>query len=243
MTDTCPPTCPPIDISGPTGTLEHLDPHVLTLELNVRDTAELDADFVASVAEHGVLIPIAAVRDHNGTVRVRAGQRRTLAAREAGLATVPVYVRPATPGDGAARITERIGEQIVENDQRRGLSDAQRARGIRQMIDAGLSAAKVAKKLSTSREVVKAAATAATSATAMAALRDGQLSLAEAAAITEFEGMPGPLGRLLGAAGTSTKHLSGCCAAGIGGFLERWRKCEAYFRTEVRLIICGWRNT
>jgi ParB family chromosome partitioning protein len=40
-----------------------------------------------------VLIPIAAVRDADGQqVRVRSGQRRTLAAREAGLSTVPVYV-------------------------------------------------------------------------------------------------------------------------------------------------------
>ena len=75
------------------GTLEHLDPQTLELETNVRDDAALDADFVASIKEHGVLNPIAAVRGHDGVVRVRAGQRRTLAAREAGLTSVPVYVR------------------------------------------------------------------------------------------------------------------------------------------------------
>lgn len=129
----------------PVGTLEHLDPHSLMLELNVRDAADLDAQFVASIKEHGVLIPIAAVRSDDGTVWVRAGQRRALAAREANLSSVPVYVRPATAIDEAGQAVERLSEQIVENDQRRQLTEAQRARGIQQMIDAGLSVTKVAK--------------------------------------------------------------------------------------------------
>ena len=104
------------------GTLEHLDPHTLELETNVRDDAALDADFVASIKEHGVLNPIAAVRGHDGVVRVRAGQRRTLAAREAGLTSVPVYVRPAGATDDKAQVVERVSEQIVENDRRRDIS-------------------------------------------------------------------------------------------------------------------------
>ena len=186
----------------PVGTLEHLDPHSLMLELNVRDAADLDAQFVASIKEHGVLIPIAAVRSDDGTVWVRAGQRRALAAREANLSSVPVYVRPATAIDEAGQAVERLSEQIVENDQRRQLTEAQRARGIQQMIDAGLSVTKVAKTLSVDKDVVKAAECAAKSSTAMAALNDGQLNLAEAAALTEFEEIPGAVDRLIEAAGT-----------------------------------------
>ena len=37
-------------------------------------------------------------------VWVRAGQRRTLAARESGLATIPVYVRQVTDGDEKAQV-------------------------------------------------------------------------------------------------------------------------------------------
>ena len=44
-----------------------------------------------------MLIPIAAVGGADGRVLVRMGQRRTLAARQAGLANVPVYVRTASP--------------------------------------------------------------------------------------------------------------------------------------------------
>lgn len=184
------------------GTLEYLDPQGLALELNVRDVADLDAQFVASIKEHGVLTPIAAVRSEDGTVWVRAGQRRTLAAREANLNTVPVFVRPASASDEASQVGERVSEQIVENDKRRQLTDAQRARGIQQMLDAGISVTRVAKKLAVGKDAVKAAQTAARSTTAMDALDSGQLSLTEAAAVTEFEDMPGALDRLLSVAGT-----------------------------------------
>lgn len=202
MTDTANTDIAAEATEQPVGTLEHLDPHSLTLELNVRDAADLDAQFVASIKEHGVLIPLAAVRSQNGTVWVRAGQRRALAAREANLSSVPVYVRTATASDEAGQLVERVSEQIVENDQRRQLTDAQRARGIQQMIDAGVSVTKVAKKLAIGKDAVKAATTAAQSSTAMDALASGQLSLTEAAAITEFEDMPGAVDRLMNVAGT-----------------------------------------
>lgn len=134
-------------------------------------------------------------------VRVRNGQRRTLAAREAGLSSVPVYVLPCTAADASQETIDRIVHQIVTNDQKRDLTDAQRARGIQQMIDAGMSVTKVAKRLSVPKDAVKAAHAAAGSATAMDALASGQLSLAEAAAITEFEDMPGAVDRLMRSAG------------------------------------------
>lgn len=116
------------------GTIEHIDPHTLIVDANVRDQADLNAPFVASVKEHGVLTPIVVVRDSDGQLWVRSGQRRTLAAREAALPTVPVYVRAATAGtDEKAQLVERVCEQIVENDQRTRLTDVQRPRGIQQI--------------------------------------------------------------------------------------------------------------
>ncbi|GAT12124.1 ParB N-terminal domain-containing protein [Mycolicibacterium novocastrense] len=184
------------------GTLEHLDPTSLVLEDNVRDEADLDKDFLDSIREHGVLTPVVAERGDDAIVRVRAGQRRTLAARAAGLATIPVYIRPATAADDRTQLTERIGQQIVENDKRRNLTDAQRARGIQQLLDAGVSVTKVAKRLAVPRDTVKAAATATSPTVAMDALDAGQLSLVEAAALTEFEDADeGTLQQLIDAAG------------------------------------------
>ena len=137
------------------GSLKHLDPNVLQIGENVRDAADLGKEFLASLREHGVLVPITAVRDQDGTVTVHNGQRRTLGAREVGLVTVPVYVVPASAGDEAAEAVERIVHQIVTNDQKADLSDAQRARGIQQMIDVGLSESKVAKILRTKSVMVR----------------------------------------------------------------------------------------
>lgn len=186
----------------PIGTLEHLDPALLDIGDNVRDDAALSKAFIANIAENGVLVPITAVRDAERpeVIRVRNGQRRTLAAREAGLSSVPVYVLPSTAADATQETIDRIVHQIVTNDQKLDITDAQRARGIQQMIDAGMSVTKVAKKLSVGKDAVKAAHTASRSATAMDALASGQLSLVEAAAITEFEDMPGAVERLMSAA-------------------------------------------
>ena len=55
------------------GTLEHLDPTLLDIGDNVRDDAALSKDFIASIAELGVLVPITGVRDpeRSEVVRVR----------------------------------------------------------------------------------------------------------------------------------------------------------------------------
>ena len=78
-------------IAAATGELLHIDPAELVLDDNVRTDPVLGKDFIASVAT-GVRLPLYAVRDADGTVKVRDGQRRMLAAREAGLTSVPVYV-------------------------------------------------------------------------------------------------------------------------------------------------------
>lgn len=55
-------------------------------------------------------------RARYGNVLLRAGQRRTLAAREAGTTTIPVYI--VDPDEATV---ERIIQQMVENDQREAL--------------------------------------------------------------------------------------------------------------------------
>ena len=58
------------------GTVEHLDPNSLQLGDNVREYPNLTKPFLDSIAEHGVLSPITAIRRHDGIVEVRNGQRR-----------------------------------------------------------------------------------------------------------------------------------------------------------------------
>lgn len=146
-----------------TGVLENVDPGDLQIENNVRIEASLTKQFVASIKENGVLVPIVAIRDGDGKLWVRAGQRRTLAAREAGLASVPVYVTNADV-DTATRLVQ----QITENDQRLALTNTDRVQGIQQLLDTGLSVTKVAKRLAVSPDRVKQSKAVAGSPTATA---------------------------------------------------------------------------
>lgn len=188
-------------------TVENIDPQTLEFEDNVRDEVELDKEFLASLREHGVIIPIIAIRDAEGRTLVREGQCRTLGAREVGLTSVPVYVIPADDADADTATVQRIVQQMVANDRRKDLTDGQRARAIQQMLDTGMSATKVAKKLAMSRDVVNAAGTAAKSATALNALNAGQLDFRQAEALTEFEDDPNAVDRLLRAAGHGPQHF------------------------------------
>jgi ParB family chromosome partitioning protein len=126
MTDTTTTEIAAEGTDQPIGTLEYLDPTLLDIGDNVRDDAALSKEFIASIAELGVLVPITGVRDPERpeVVRVRNGQRRTLAAREAGLASVPVYVLPSTAADANQETIDRIVHQIVTNDQKQDLTDA-----------------------------------------------------------------------------------------------------------------------
>ena len=73
---------------------------------------------------------------------MRAGQRRTLAASEAGLATIPVYIVAADE-----TTVERIVQQMAENDHREAVTDADRVAAFQQLAFEKLTPAVIAKRL------------------------------------------------------------------------------------------------
>jgi ParB family chromosome partitioning protein len=157
----------------------------------------LTTEFLHSIRENGVLTPVTAVRYENGTVLVRTGQRRTLAAREVGLATIPVYIVPADGEDTATRIVE----QLTENDHRAAMGHVDRVNAVQQLLLTGLSVTTVAKRLAVAPDRVKESRAVAGSALALESLRDRQMSLAEAAVLAEFDGDESAVETLLRAAG------------------------------------------
>lgn len=165
-----------------TGTIEHLDPTALVIEQNVRTSAPLTKDFLDSIRQSGILSPVLGRRDEHGNVIVRAGQRRTLASREIGLATIPVYVV-----EGDDKTAERIVQQIIENDQRAELTTADRTAAWAQLSFEGLSAASIAKRTGTKAATVKAELAVEESAVARTALHEHELTLDQAAVILDFE--------------------------------------------------------
>ncbi|WP_370532076.1 ParB/RepB/Spo0J family partition protein [Clavibacter sp. VKM Ac-2872] len=179
------------------GVTEYLDPNTLIIEENVRPSADLTREFVRSITANGVLTPVLARRDVEGRVLVRAGQRRTLAAREVGLTTIPVHI---IEGDDAT--AERIVQQLVENDQRSALTDVERTVAFKQLSLEGMSMATISKRTGTGPRVVKKTLRVANTPSPAAALTDHQLTLDQAAALVEFDEYPEIQARLIETART-----------------------------------------
>jgi ParB family chromosome partitioning protein len=167
----------------------------LIFAANVRVDARLDAGFVASVREQGVLQPIMAHRDGEGDLVVRFGHRRTLAAIEAGRAQVPVYVLThPTAGDGAAEgraegvgEVERVVEQLAENHHRAGLTAAEDAAAFLQLEAFGLTPSQIAKRTHRSKtDITAGLAVAKSELASKASARWEFLTLEQSAVPAEF---------------------------------------------------------
>ncbi len=112
---------------------------------NVQD-AGLE-ELAASIRQHGVLQPLIVTRSAGGYILV-AGERRWRAAQMAGLRTVPVLVKEATP-------RERLELALVENLQRRDLSPIEEALAYRELIEEhGLTQDALAVRLGRSRPTI-----------------------------------------------------------------------------------------
>ena len=164
-------------------TVEQVDPTTLLIDVNIRSDAAIDKDFLASIRDLGVLVPIVAVRTEDGALHVRHGHRRTLAAVEAGLSNVPVIVADGDDVDEAARIVS----QWHENEHRTGLSTADKVAAVEQLSLLGLSAAQIVKQTRARKtDVEQALATAGSALAKGAATRYEFLTLDQAAAVAEF---------------------------------------------------------
>ena len=159
-----------------------VDPTTLIIGDNVRAAAHLDRQFLASLREHGVMNPIQAVRADDGTLTVKRGQRRTLGAVKAGLATVPVLVVSEDTDEA-----DRIVKQWHENERRDALTETDRLAAVEQLTILGVPAGNIARRLGTPKKQVEAAVAANGSETAKAAARKHSLTLTDAALVAEFE--------------------------------------------------------
>ena len=109
-------------------------------------------ELAASIAEHGLLQPIA-VRPHGvGRYLIVAGERRWRASRMAGLTEVPVIVKDVTD-------EQAMELALVENLQREDLDPVEEAAGIRELMTrCNLTQEQAAQKLGKSRSALAGAA-------------------------------------------------------------------------------------
>lgn len=86
-----------------------------------RDSGAADEEFVGSLDEHGVLVPLVAVRQADGRLQLLSGHRRRQAAMRLRLAHVPVVV--VEPADELHAV-----ELVLEHNRYRDKTVEQRAR-------------------------------------------------------------------------------------------------------------------
>ncbi len=164
--------------------LEQVDPRHLRTGANVRTDLRLAKEFVDSVRQHGVLEPIVGHRGPDGVITIAYGHRRAAAAIDAGLSAVPVLVRhDATGADAGA---DRILAQVIENDQREALTTAERVGAYQQLAAFGLSAQQIARRAAARRADVEQSLKVAGSELATAAAARYDLTLDQAAVVSEF---------------------------------------------------------
>ena len=105
------------------------------------------AELVESIKTHGILQPLV-VRRRGHDMELIAGERRLQAAREAGLARVPVVVREASD-------QEMLELALVENLQREDINPLEAARAYwRLMNEFGLTQEQAAQRVGKSRPAV-----------------------------------------------------------------------------------------
>jgi ParB family transcriptional regulator, chromosome partitioning protein len=125
----------------PKGNEELLEAKISSLDpgTNIREPSKEGLEELGrSIAEQGVLSPLTVVR-RGERLMIVDGHRRALAAKEAGLKTVPVRIWEAND-------QEIIELQLVANVQREGLSELDEARAYRLAVDGGLSQADIARR-------------------------------------------------------------------------------------------------
>ncbi len=100
------------------------NPYQPRIELNPEDLVEL-AD---SIREHGVIEPLLVTKKDPTKYELIAGERRWRAARLAGLETVPVVIKEASP-------QEMLELAVIENVQRKDLNALEEALAFQQLTN------------------------------------------------------------------------------------------------------------
>lgn len=205
MSDTTADSGPAGDVPEPDGS-PPVPPHMVRVDQlaahpgNVREDLELTPQFLASVADSGVRIPLLVTTGEAGGYRVIEGHRRLAAAVKAGLTEVPCVMDPGRAGDQAGQFLD----MVVANsgDHRRNFTPAEEAAALFSAHELGASRTRIRKatgrKADDIKTALKAGGVSAGTREQMGGLA-GQLTLDQLALVAEFAGDEEALPKILDA--------------------------------------------
>lgn len=172
-------------------TVELIDPNTAVLDANIRSNPTLSPEFLAQIKTEGVRVPVLARRGDDGTIYVWDGQRRLLAAREAGLSGI-LAIFGTSDASKVARITDQL-----TSFNRDDMSNTDRVAAFEQLALEGISVARIAKTTGTSKDTVNAALAVSKSTIAREALDSYPITLDVAMHLAEFDGQASATERIL----------------------------------------------
>ncbi|SDG82650.1 chromosome partitioning protein, ParB family [Pseudonocardia oroxyli] len=174
-----------------------------------------------------MLQPVVAYPGVEGPV-VEFGHRRTLAALKCGLPNIPVMLVEVPEG------ADRVTDQLVENDQRAGLSTAERVAGWEQLAAFGLSASAIAKRTGAKKtDVTTGLKVAGSELASRAGQRWDFLTLEHTAAIAEFDSDPEAVKAIVAAAKTGRFEHT------VQRMRDERTDAEAFARARAELVEAG----
>lgn len=160
-----------------------LSPADVIVDSNIRREVKTDKPFWASIKQDGVLQPIL-VELRDGKHHLIDGQRRLLAALDAPLAEIPANVI-----DPAKDPAGHVVRQLVVNEHREQLTDADRTAAYQTLFDLGVTADQIARKTKAPKKSIETAL--AVNASSFAEhVAEQLITLDVAARILEFDDEP-----------------------------------------------------
>lgn len=158
---------------------------------NLREDLDLTAEFLASVAEMGVRVPLLITYDNADGLRVLEGHRRLAAALKAGLAEVPCFLDPGRAGDEAGQFLD----MLVANSggYRKNLTPVEEAAALFAAHEAGATKTRIRKSTGRKAEDIRTALAVggmSGEAKEVAGELARQLTLDQLALLAEFDGDP-----------------------------------------------------
>jgi ParB family chromosome partitioning protein len=167
---------------------------------NVREDLDLSKEFLASVADSGILMPLLVTGKGDGDAgyRVIEGHRRLAAAVKAGLDQVPCIIDPGRAGDQARQFLDMaVGNG---SQYRKNFTAAEEAAALFAAHEAGASRTRIRKATGRKADDVKAALAVggiSTETREAAGELTRQLSLDQLALLAEFDGDSDAVERIL----------------------------------------------
>lgn len=178
------PTAATTNSSTPPAALRYVDVAVIDNDPN-NASRPLTADFTASVRKHGVIMPILLRPGPDGRFRLIAGERRVLAAKTAGLASVPAIIRTDADDRRAGVL------QTVENLHRAALAPSHEAMAVARSMAEGMRQKELAAELNRPASWVRTrVALAGLSENVQAAIDRGDFEISDALVFAKYAARP-----------------------------------------------------